>query len=252
MASLPARLQRPSRRSRIFNKAKLDVAGGAGSGTEVCFRIDPTIYDGRFANNGWLQELPKPVSKLCWDNAAIMSPKTAKKLKSFRMARMDCRRARPHGSPIRLARVSRATRSRPRHGRNQGMLTIPSPFISATAANEPAESAITPALTPINSHVRRALDRVRHRNQEARRRYRSGLHASALSDGRPQADPACDPVRHGRQKGFRHGDGVCCRSGRIRPHQSQCARAARTRIMTTIMTREQRATSTNTTSGLRR
>ena len=52
---------------------------GAGTGTEVCFRIDPTIYDGRFANLGWLQELPKPVSKLCWDNAAIMSPKTAEK-----------------------------------------------------------------------------------------------------------------------------------------------------------------------------
>ncbi len=49
-------------------------------GFEVVFRTDPTIYDGRFANNGWLQELPKPLSKLTWDNAALVSPNTAKQL----------------------------------------------------------------------------------------------------------------------------------------------------------------------------
>ncbi|HYL10727.1 MAG TPA: TAT-variant-translocated molybdopterin oxidoreductase [Candidatus Acidoferrales bacterium] len=47
---------------------------------EVVFRPDPSIYDGRFSNNGWLQEVPKPVSKLAWDNAAIVSPATAEKL----------------------------------------------------------------------------------------------------------------------------------------------------------------------------
>jgi MoCo/4Fe-4S cofactor protein with predicted Tat translocation signal len=47
---------------------------------EVIFRTDPAIYDGRFANNGWLQELPKPITKLTWDNAAIMSPATAARL----------------------------------------------------------------------------------------------------------------------------------------------------------------------------
>ncbi|MBZ5618771.1 MAG: TAT-variant-translocated molybdopterin oxidoreductase [Acidobacteriia bacterium] len=47
---------------------------------EVIFRPDPTIYDGRFANNGWLQELPKPITKLTWDNAAILSPGTAHQL----------------------------------------------------------------------------------------------------------------------------------------------------------------------------
>ncbi len=47
------------------------------SAMEVVFRPDPTIYDGRFNNNGWLQELPKQVTKLTWDNAAMVSPKTA-------------------------------------------------------------------------------------------------------------------------------------------------------------------------------
>jgi anaerobic selenocysteine-containing dehydrogenase len=44
---------------------------------EITFRPDPTVWDGRFANNGWLQELAKPVTKLTWDNAALVSPATA-------------------------------------------------------------------------------------------------------------------------------------------------------------------------------
>ncbi len=55
-------------------------ATGAGEGFELGFYPDSTIWDGRFANNGWLQELPKPVTKLTWDNAALMSPATAKAL----------------------------------------------------------------------------------------------------------------------------------------------------------------------------
>ena len=53
-----------------------------GGKLEVMFRPDPTIYDGRFVNNGWLQELPKPITKLTWDNAAIVSPATAHRLKA--------------------------------------------------------------------------------------------------------------------------------------------------------------------------
>jgi len=49
-------------------------------GYEVVFRPDPSIYDGRFANNGWLQELPKPLTKITWDNVALVSANTAKKL----------------------------------------------------------------------------------------------------------------------------------------------------------------------------
>jgi molybdopterin-containing oxidoreductase family iron-sulfur binding subunit len=48
-------------------------------GLEIVFRPDPTIWDGRFANNGWLQELPKPLTKLTWDNAAILSPTSARR-----------------------------------------------------------------------------------------------------------------------------------------------------------------------------
>jgi MoCo/4Fe-4S cofactor protein with predicted Tat translocation signal len=53
-----------------------------GSGLEIAFRNDPTILDGRFANNGWLQELPKPITRLTWDNAVIVSPGTAERLKA--------------------------------------------------------------------------------------------------------------------------------------------------------------------------
>jgi molybdopterin-containing oxidoreductase family iron-sulfur binding subunit len=47
---------------------------------EIIFRPDPTIGDGRFSNNGWLQELPKPLTRLTWDNAALVSPATAETL----------------------------------------------------------------------------------------------------------------------------------------------------------------------------
>ena len=47
---------------------------------ELNFRPDPTIHDGRFANNGWLQELPKPLSKMTWDNAAYIGPAAAGRL----------------------------------------------------------------------------------------------------------------------------------------------------------------------------
>lgn len=49
-------------------------------GMEINFRPDPSIYDGRFANNGWLQELPKHVTRLTWDNVALMSPASMQKL----------------------------------------------------------------------------------------------------------------------------------------------------------------------------
>jgi molybdopterin-containing oxidoreductase family iron-sulfur binding subunit len=49
-------------------------------GLELVFRAGPTMGDGLFANNGWLQELPQPFTNITWDNAALISPTTAKRL----------------------------------------------------------------------------------------------------------------------------------------------------------------------------
>jgi MoCo/4Fe-4S cofactor protein with predicted Tat translocation signal len=49
-------------------------------GLEISLKPDPAVFDGRFANNGWLQELPKPNTRLTWDNAAMVSPATAQRM----------------------------------------------------------------------------------------------------------------------------------------------------------------------------
>src|SRR5262249_37097470 len=47
---------------------------------EIVLTGSYSMDDGRYANNGWLQELPDPVTKLSWDNAALISPEYAKTL----------------------------------------------------------------------------------------------------------------------------------------------------------------------------
>jgi molybdopterin-containing oxidoreductase family iron-sulfur binding subunit len=64
---------------------------------EVRFVTDHKVDDGRFANNGWLQEVPDPVTKLSWDNAILVSPRLARKLGIY-----------PHGSRLQVARVENA------------------------------------------------------------------------------------------------------------------------------------------------
>ncbi len=64
-----------------LDSGKLPASQNAG-GIEVVFRPDPTVGDGRHANNGWLQELPKPLTKITWDNAVMLAPATAERLAS--------------------------------------------------------------------------------------------------------------------------------------------------------------------------
>jgi molybdopterin-containing oxidoreductase family iron-sulfur binding subunit len=64
---------------------------------EVIFRADPNIYDGRYANVGWLQEIPKPVTSMSWDNAALMSYRT---LWKFNLAEQDVIAIESNGNTV--------------------------------------------------------------------------------------------------------------------------------------------------------
>jgi molybdopterin-containing oxidoreductase family iron-sulfur binding subunit len=56
------------------------TASVGASSLEINFRRDPSIYDGAFSNNGWLQELPKPMTKMTWDNPVLVGPAMAARL----------------------------------------------------------------------------------------------------------------------------------------------------------------------------
>ncbi len=58
----------------------IDAASIPDEQIEVVFRLDPTVLDGAFSNNSWLQELPDPTTKVVWDNVALMNPATAERL----------------------------------------------------------------------------------------------------------------------------------------------------------------------------
>ncbi len=62
-----------------FLSKNTEPKGGEGN-LEIAILPDPCVYDGRFANNGWLQELPNPLNKITWENVALISPATAKEM----------------------------------------------------------------------------------------------------------------------------------------------------------------------------
>ena len=70
----------PPRKTTLVKNFAVKAKPVEAAGLDVVFRPDATIYDGSFANNGWLQELPKPITRLTWDNAILMSPSTAARL----------------------------------------------------------------------------------------------------------------------------------------------------------------------------
>ena len=62
------------------SKNALSIQPAKTQGIEVGFFPSASLYDGRFANNGWMQEAPDPMTKLVWGNAALLSPATAREL----------------------------------------------------------------------------------------------------------------------------------------------------------------------------
>jgi len=73
--SEPIKSDRKFYANALTSIALLPISGTAVALTESCF-----LGDGSYANNGWLQELPDPISKIVWDNYASISPKTARSL----------------------------------------------------------------------------------------------------------------------------------------------------------------------------
>lgn len=74
-----ARTRRETLRAGIAD-VLADFPTSAAEGLEVTYGMHPTIGDGRFANNGWLQECPAPLTKLTWDNVVLVAPATAERL----------------------------------------------------------------------------------------------------------------------------------------------------------------------------
>jgi molybdopterin-containing oxidoreductase family iron-sulfur binding subunit len=70
---LDVRLREPIRREHPINAPADDAL-------TLVFRADASVGDGRYANNPWLQELPRPISALCWDNAIAVSPALAARM----------------------------------------------------------------------------------------------------------------------------------------------------------------------------
>ncbi len=69
----------PDAVARLVRAFRAAAAPG-DSGIALEFYPSPTVYDGRFANNAWLLEQPEPITKLTWDNAALMSAATARRM----------------------------------------------------------------------------------------------------------------------------------------------------------------------------
>ncbi len=115
---------------------------------ELNIRRDPTIYDGQFSNNGWLQELPKPMTKLTWDNAILIGPKMAAASRH-----QDRRRSR--------TRTERQESQRPRldSSRPSRQLRHHLPRLRTHARRPRRHRAGLRRLRP--AHQRRPVDRLR-------------------------------------------------------------------------------------------
>ncbi len=101
-------------------------------GYELVFSADHSVYDGRYANNGWLQEWPDPITKLTWDNAALLSPTDAQRLGLARNG--DVVRIESYGMALELPAYILP-------GQAAGSITLPLGYGRDAAAGMVAEGA---------------------------------------------------------------------------------------------------------------
>ena len=172
----------------------------AAAGLELIFRPDPTVWDGRFANNGWLQEAPKPLTKLTWDTAALDQPEARRGKEPRPRRHHRAALPRSHGADARVHRAGparpvghRVPRLRPAHGRTRGHRERGSAGVQRLQA----------------AHVGCALVRHRARDRQDRRPVPAGHDAGPPRDG-------------GSSSGARrHARGVHARARDRRTHGSR-------------------------------
>ena len=106
----------PEKTVTVKPGAWMKEAKAAAAGIEIAFRPDSTVYDGRFANSGWLQELPKALTKITWENAALLSPALAERLgvsmgRTYQGKPEGAGRETPYGTEVDVVEVRRGGRS---------------------------------------------------------------------------------------------------------------------------------------------
>ena len=116
---------------------------------EVRFVFDAKVDDGRFANNGWLQECPEPITKIAWDNSILVSPRLAKKLG-----------IEPGGSMIQVARKENAAYSQGKEKAFIGELVVGGRKVRGPIHIQPGLSNWTVAVTL--GYGRKVIGRVGH------------------------------------------------------------------------------------------
>jgi MoCo/4Fe-4S cofactor protein with predicted Tat translocation signal len=94
---IPDTAFQPKQVSAKVGDLAVSAPAPADNTVEVIFRADPNVYDGRYANVGWLQEIPKPLTHISWDNVALMSYKT---LGKFGLAEQDVVAIESNGNTV--------------------------------------------------------------------------------------------------------------------------------------------------------
>ena len=204
-----------------LRRRRCGPAGGPRDSPSASIR--PSL-DGRFANNGWLQELPKPITKLTWDNAVLVSPATAATLRTVDAPAMqggehgqiisDVVELRYRGRTVRGALF--AVAGHPDdcatvhlgYGRARGGHVASGAGFDANAAAHVRRDVVTAADCEIVRTGSVAIAR---------------LHAVPPSDGRPRAGPRRH-ARRVRQESARR----CTRATRRRRRRSRCTRTSST------------------------